>query len=151
MQNTVRQVSAAIGVAVLSSLVAVVYSNAMASAAGISDLPAQLRGPVTDSIGAAYEATSRAVGAGVLQPEQAATIQSAAVDSFMHAFHLAALGSALLIVIALTVLLLRLPAQPEHAAWGGHAGQADVDQDLSPDQFEGETEDGQRAPAGEQR
>ncbi len=153
VQNTVRQVSAAIGVAVLSSLVAVVYSNAMTSTAGISDLPAQLQTPVTDSIGGAYEATSRAVGAGVLQPEQAAAIQSAAVDSFMQAFHLAALGSALLIVIALIVLLLRLPAQPEHAAWGGHAGHVDVDQELSPDQFEGESEDGEheQAPTGEQR
>jgi len=145
VQNTVRQVSAAIGVAVLSSLVAVVYSNAMSSTAGISDLPAQLQTPVTDSIGGAYEATSRAVGAGLLQPEQAAAIQSAAVDSFMRAFHLAALGSAILIVIALIVLLLRLPAQPEHAAWGGHAGHADVDEELSPDQFEGETEDGEHA------
>jgi EmrB/QacA subfamily drug resistance transporter len=143
VQNTVRQVAAAIGIAVLSSLVAVSYSNSMQSAESIADLPTALQTPVTDSIGGAYEATSRAVGAGLLTPEQAAVIQSQAVDSFMTAFRLAAIGSALLILVALIVLLWRLPAQPEHAAWGGHAGQADVDDELSPDEFEGE------APVGE--
>ncbi len=138
VQNTVRQVAAAIGIAVLSSLVAVSYSNSMSSADTISGLPAALQEPVTDSIGGAYEATSRAVEAGVLSPEQAVAIQAEAVDSFMTAFHLAAVGSALLILVALIVLLWRLPAQPEHAAWGGHAGQADIDDELSPDEFEGE-------------
>ena len=138
VQNTVRQVATAIGIAVLSSLVAVSYSNSMDSAESTSSLPSALQGPVTDSIGGAYEATTRAVGAGVLTPEQAATIQAEAVDSFMTAFHMAAIGSALLILIALVVLLWRLPAQPEHAAWGGHEGQAEIDEALSPDEFEGE-------------
>jgi hypothetical protein len=78
------------------------------------------------------------VAAGVLEPEQAAAIQAASVDSFMQAFHLAALGSAVLILIALIVLLVRLPTQPEHAAWGGHAGHVEIDPDLPPDEFEGE-------------
>lgn len=138
VQNTVRQVAAAIGIAVLSSLVAVTYSNAMENTSAVAALPAQLQGPVTDSIGGAYEATARATESGLMSPEQAVAIQSAAVDSFMTAFHLAAIGSALLILLALLVLLWRLPAEPEHAAWGGHAGQADVDDHLSPDEFEGE-------------
>jgi MFS transporter, DHA2 family, multidrug resistance protein len=141
VQNTVRQVAAAIGIAVLSSVVAVVYSNTMSNKPGIAALPAQLQAPVTDSIGGAYEATGRAVAAGALDAQQAIAIQSAAVDSFMQAFHLAALGSALLILIALVVLLTRLPAEPEHAAWGGHSGQAEVDRALPPDAFEGEPEE----------
>ena len=40
----------------------------------------------------------------------------------MRAFHLSSLGAALLILIAFVALLMRLPAQAEHAAWGGHAG-----------------------------
>ncbi len=147
VQNTVRQVAAAIGIAVLSSVVAVAYSNTMDDKPGIAALPAQLQVPVTDSIGGAYEATGRAVAAGALEAQQAVAIQSAAVDSFMQAFHLAALGSALLILIALVVLLTRLPAEPEHAAWGGHSGQAEVDPALPPDAFEGEPEDvGDPAP-----
>jgi EmrB/QacA subfamily drug resistance transporter len=140
VQNTVRQVAAAIGIAVLSSVVAVVYSNSMADKAGIAQLPPALQDPVTDSIGGAYEATGRAVAAGVLEPQQAQAIQAASVDSFMQAFHLSALGSALLILIALVVLLMRLPAQPEHAAWGGHVGHVEIDPDLPPDEFEGEGE-----------
>ena len=147
VQNTVRQVAAAIGIAVLSSVVAVVYSNAMSSKPGIAQLPSQLQEPVTDSIGGAYEATGRAVEAGLLDAQQAAAIQAASVDSFMQAFHLAALGSALLILIALIVLLVRLPAQPEHAAWGGHAGHVEIDPDLPPDEFEGESDHERTAPS----
>lgn len=139
VQNTVRQVAAAIGIAVLSSVVAVMYSNSMEGKQGIGQLPQVLKAPVTDSIGGAYEATGRAVAAGVLQPAQAVAIQSAAVDSFMQAFHLAALVSMLLVVLALAVLVWRLPVQPEHAAWGGHSGQEDVvDPTLAPDAFAGE-------------
>jgi hypothetical protein len=142
VQNTVRQVAAAIGIAVLSSVVAVVYANAMEHKPGIAQLPPVLKAPVTDSIGGAYEATSRAVAGGALSPQDAAAIQGAAVDSFMTAFHLSALASMLLVLLALLVLIVRLPAQPEHAAWGGHAGSEDVvDDSLAPDAFAGEPGD----------
>ncbi|MEZ5185768.1 MAG: MFS transporter [Candidatus Nanopelagicales bacterium] len=149
VQNTVRQVAAALGIAVLSSVVAVVYSNSIKGQSQIMDLPQQLQAPVTDSIGGAFEATDRAVAAGALDVQQAAGIEAAAIDSFMQAFHLAALGAALLILIALAALLLRLPAQAEHAAWGGHAGHADVDTHLAPDAFEGEAEDDQTPAAAD--
>jgi hypothetical protein len=151
VQNTVRQVAAAIGIAVLSSLVAVVYSNSMAGKEGIGQLPQILQAPVTDSIGGAYEATGRAVAAGALQPEQAAAIEAAAVDSFMQAFHLAALASMLLVVLALAILVWRLPVQPEHAAWGGHSGQEDVvDPALPPDAYAGEPAE-HTSPPGDHR
>ena len=124
VQNTVRQVAAAIGVAVISSLVAVVYSNAMGNQEVVSKLPVSLQAPVTDSIGSAYEASGQAVAAGALQPAQAAAIQSAAVDSFMQAFHLVALSSAMLVLIALVGMLWRWPAQPEQVAWGADSGTA---------------------------
>jgi EmrB/QacA subfamily drug resistance transporter len=140
VQNTVRQVAAAMGIAVLSSVVAVAYTNSIEGQPGIADLPQPLQGAVTDSIGGAYEATGRAVAAGALDPAQAAGIQSAAVDSFMGAFHLAALGAGLLVLIALILLLWRLPAEAEHAAWGGHAGDAQADPAILPDAFEGGTD-----------
>ncbi|MGB3016107.1 MAG: MFS transporter [Candidatus Nanopelagicales bacterium] len=141
VQNTVRQVAAALGVAVLSSVVAIAYTNTIRDAPGITELPQALQGPVTDSIGGAYEVTGRAVAAGALDPQQAASIQAESVEAFMRAFHLSSLGAALLILIAFVALLMRLPAQAEHAAWGGHAGHAEVDSHLSPDAFEGEQED----------
>ncbi len=139
VQNTVRQVAAALGVAVLSSVVAVVYSNSMDSTAGIEQIPEPARTAISDSIGAAYEVVGRGVDSGQIPPAQASAIQDAAVDSFMQAFHLAALASAVLVVIGLIVLAWRMPAQPEHAAWGGHAGSEDVvDPGLAPDAFAGE-------------
>ena len=141
VQNTVRQVAAAIGVAVLSSVVAVVYSNSMQTTPGIDQVPEPARGLITDSIGGAYEVVGRGLDSGQLQPAQASALQNAAIDSFMQAFHLAALASALLVVIGLIVLAWRMPAQPEHAAWGGHAGSEDVvDPELAPDAFAGEDE-----------
>ena len=38
MQNTVRQVAAALGVAVLSSVVAIAYTNTIRDAPGITEL-----------------------------------------------------------------------------------------------------------------
>ena len=46
-----------------------------------------------------------------------------------------------MILIAFVLLLMRLPAQAEHAAWGGHVGDAEVDSHLPPDAFEGEEEE----------
>ena len=85
---------------------------------------------MTDSIGGAYEVTGRAVAAGALDPQQAASIQAESVEAFMRAFHLVARGGAV-DPDRVRPLLMRLPAQAEHAAWGGHAGHAEVDSHLS--------------------
>lgn len=139
VQNTVRQVAAAIGIAVLSSVVAVLYSNSMESTPGLDQVPEPARAAMTDSIGAAYEVVGRGLDSGQLQPAQAVALQNAAVDAFMQAFHVAALASGVLVLIGLIVLALRMPAQPEHAAWGGHSGSEDVvDDRLAPDEFAGE-------------
>lgn len=141
VQNTVRQVAAAIGIAVLSSVVAVSYSSSMNADQQVASLPEQARVPVTDSIGGAYEVAARGVASGQISQQQAAGLESLATDAFMSAFHLAAYGAVLLIVIALVILLIWLPAKPEHAAWGGHAGDASrdvADDRISTDAFEGE-------------
>ena len=112
----------AVVAAVLSSVVAVVYSNTIRSQAVMTQLPEQLRAPVTDSIGGAYEAVGKSVAAGLMEPAQAAVVEAAAVDSFMRAFHAAAFGSAVLVLIALVVSVARLPAEPEEADWEDAAG-----------------------------
>lgn len=136
VQNTVRQVAAAIGIAVLSSVVAVTYSDTMMADDRVATLPAAVQAPVTDSIGGAYEVAARAEASGQLDPARADALRQLATDSFMQAFQYAAFGSLLLICLALLIVLTRLPAQPEHAAWGGHMGQAEPDPDLPPDSFE---------------
>lgn len=137
VQNTVRQVAAALGIAALSSVAAVAYSSAMTSSQTVTQLPPGLQEPVTDSVGGAFEATSAATSAGLLQPAQAAAIQAEAVDSFMTSFHLMALGSLLLVLVALAAVLLRLPAVAEHAQWQAQ-GRAVPDEGILPDAFEGE-------------
>ena len=51
VQNTVRQVAAALGVAIISSIVAVVYANNLTPVLEKSALPADLQAVATDSIG----------------------------------------------------------------------------------------------------
>ena len=55
VQNTVRQVAAALGVAVICSVVATKYSGAMSSVLEGSPLPPDLRDAAADSVGATYE------------------------------------------------------------------------------------------------
>ena len=137
VQNTVRQVAAAIGIAVISSVVAVIYTNDMKADSQIAALPPQVQGPITDSIGGAYEVATRAQAAGQIDVSQADTLRSLATDAFMQAFHYASWAAMLLVLIALVVVLVWMPAQPEHAAWGGHSG-AVVDPSIPADEFEGE-------------
>ena len=64
VQNTVRQVGATLGVAIISSVVASKYSGAMSSALEGSPLPADLQATASDSVGATYEVASTAPGLG---------------------------------------------------------------------------------------
>jgi DHA2 family multidrug resistance protein-like MFS transporter len=120
VQNTVRQVAASLGVAVISSVVAVVYSDKVLPQ--VSSLPAGARKAASDSIGGAY-------GVARLLPADAArSLQDVANSAFMHALHAAALMAAALMLIALVIILLWLPAKAEAVAWGNRpAGDASPD------------------------
>ncbi len=121
VQNTVRQVAAAIGVAVMSSIVAVAYTTGIDRRLAGVPIPAQVRGPVRDSIGAAYEVIGQASASGAMTPAQASTLQAASSASFMDAFHIVSWTGFGLVVIGVVVLLTYLPAQPETAAWTAQA------------------------------
>jgi EmrB/QacA subfamily drug resistance transporter len=100
ISNTVRQVAAALGVAVLGSIVAGVYRGEVASAVG--QLPEQLQGPAKESITGAYGVAPQAGPA-------AGQLIDAANTGFVHAMHWAALGSTIFAVIGVLVALVWLP------------------------------------------
>jgi predicted MFS family arabinose efflux permease len=100
ISNTVRQVAAALGVAVLGSVVAGVYRGEVTPAADA--LPAQLQGPAKESISGAYGVAPSAGPA-------ADQLITAANNAFVNAMHWAAFGSTVVAVIGVVVALVWLP------------------------------------------
>jgi len=119
VQNTVRQVGAVFGVAILSSVVSTVYSNNMSPLLEGKPLPPEALQAATDSIGGTNEVADRLAATGSVPPAVIEQLRQAANESFMPALHTAALVSAGLLVIAIAVILWRLPAHAEAAAWAG--------------------------------
>ncbi len=119
VQNTVRQVGAVLGVAVLSSVVGTVYSNNISPVLQDKGLPPEALQAATDSIGGTNEVAGRLAASGAAPASAVEQLRLAANDAFMPALHTAALVSAGLLVVAILVILLRLPAQAEEVAWTG--------------------------------
>ncbi|HEX6871347.1 MAG TPA: MFS transporter [Micromonosporaceae bacterium] len=100
IQNTVRQVGGALGVAVLGSILSAVYRSEIGTS--VAALPAPARGPASESISGAYGV------AGQLGPA-AGNLVSAANEAFVSAMHWAAGGSAVVAAASVGVALAWLP------------------------------------------
>ncbi|MGB8022244.1 MAG: MFS transporter [Candidatus Nanopelagicales bacterium] len=124
VQNTVRQVGATLGVAVMSSVVAAVYSRDMAAVLASTPMPDPVRAAATDSVGATFELAAQLGAAGGITPEQAQALRDAGIAAFMPAFHAAIWIALALLILALAIFLRWLPAQAEAVAWevGGVSG-----------------------------
>ncbi|GGM46007.1 MFS transporter [Longimycelium tulufanense] len=121
VNNAFRQVGAALGVALLGTIINTTYSDKMDSAAAL--LPPPLRSVVKDSIGAAHEAAARLGPAGD-------RLVAAANDAYVRAAANAALVAAIVCAVGFVVILLFLPWKPDavHApaeAQQEQAGQSD--------------------------
>jgi DHA2 family multidrug resistance protein-like MFS transporter len=109
VQNTVRQVGASLGVAIVSSVVATLYANKLGPS--VTDLPAASRTAALDDI------QSAAVVAQKLGGTAGQALIDSANTAFLHALHWAAILSALMTMVAAVVILWRLPAEAETVAW----------------------------------
>jgi EmrB/QacA subfamily drug resistance transporter len=105
--NTIRQVAGALGIAVLGSVLAAVYRSGMHDK--LDTLPAVARTGAGESISGAYAVAPQfgAAGSGLIDTANTA---------FVDAMHAAAIGSAVIAVVAIGVVLAWLPrrsaAQP---------------------------------------
>jgi Na+/melibiose symporter-like transporter len=104
VSNTVRQVAAALGIAVLGSVLAAVYRSGIHDK--VTDLPANARAAASESISGAYAAADHlgAAGRGLI---------GTANTSFIDAMHAAALGSVIMALVGLVVVLVWLPRRSE--------------------------------------
>jgi MFS transporter, DHA2 family, multidrug resistance protein len=107
VQNTVRQVGGALGVAVIGSVLATQYtSNMRAVFAKTSGIPEQLQDTASQSIVAAATVVDQIQQASGLP---LATLQAGAFDAFLSAAHVASAISLGIVVIAALVVGFGLP------------------------------------------
>lgn len=100
LNDTVREVGGAIGVALLGSVLSSGYSSSIADVA--ATLPDPVRGPVKDGIGTAL-AVAPQLGA------QAGTVVQAARDAFVDGWHRSMWIAAVVAVAAVALLVVRGP------------------------------------------
>ncbi|QKW13228.1 MFS transporter [Verrucosispora sp. NA02020] len=107
VSNTIRQVAAALGVAVIGSVLAAGYRTGIAPT--VADLPAEARAAAGESISGAYGV------AGQLGPA-APQVIAAADDAFVSAMHLSAVLAALVAAAGVAVALRWMPGRAAAAA-----------------------------------
>ncbi|QOC92630.1 MFS transporter [Micromonospora craniellae] len=107
VSNTIRQVAAALGVAVIGSVLAAGYRTGIAPA--VADLPEGVRATAGESISGAYGV------AGQLGPA-APQVISAADDAFVSAMHWSAVLAALVAAAGVAVALRWMPGRADAGA-----------------------------------
>ena len=106
VNNTVRHVGGALGVAMIGSLISSVYRSSVTPALG--GLPAGTRVRAGESLGATRAAVADAAAAG----HDVSGIIPAAREAFMHAMHWASFTSACTAAVSAFVILVFMPARP---------------------------------------
>jgi predicted MFS family arabinose efflux permease len=114
VNNTVRQVGGALGVAVLGSLLATAYAANIGGAVGV--LPASVRAEASTSVAATLEAARTTAAQARAAGDQAAVaaavqLEDTARDAFVSAMHLTAVGTAAASAVAAVVVLVWLPGR----------------------------------------
>jgi Na+/melibiose symporter-like transporter len=114
VNNTVRQVGGALGVAIIGSLLSASYRSGINPELAKLPIPQAVRNTAAESLGATQAIISRAGGQldGLLVPAQ---------DAFVHAMHVASLGSALVAFLGAMAVLRWLPGKPVTAVSEGRS------------------------------
>ncbi len=109
VNNTVRQVGGALGVAIIGSILSATYRAGITPELAKLPIPTAVRDTAAESLGATKAIIAQAGGRldGVL-PQ--------AHDAFIHAMHVASLGSALVAFLGAMAVLRWLPGKPAEAA-----------------------------------
>jgi Na+/melibiose symporter-like transporter len=115
VNNAVRQIGGALGVAILGSVLAATYSAQLGRAVDV--LPAGARAEAGQSIVATLEAVRRVEATGDAEAvAAAANVVGPARDAFVSAMHVTAVGTAAASLIASVVVLVWLPGRRNRVA-----------------------------------
>jgi EmrB/QacA subfamily drug resistance transporter len=108
VQNTVRQVGGALGVAIIGTVLANSYANRLDSVLSSSPLPAPAQELASESVVSTMGVLEGAVAAG-MPSETAASLQSGAFDAFLGASHVTMIISLVIVVAAALLVAFLLP------------------------------------------
>jgi EmrB/QacA subfamily drug resistance transporter len=110
VNNSVRQVGGALGVAILGSVLSAAYQAHLGST--LDGLPARVRDQAAESIVATLETVRRVVAGSDEDTARAAgTVVAPAREAFISAMHLTAVGTAATALVATVVVLIWLPGR----------------------------------------
>jgi EmrB/QacA subfamily drug resistance transporter len=133
VQNTVRQVFGALGVAVIGTVLATEYAQKVAPI--FAPLPEPARTAASQSIVASRAVLDQALATGAAPAAQIEAVRNQAYDAFLTSAHLTSLISVAMVVVAAVVVALVLPPiKPPTAADPGTASPAEQ---LAADAVEG--------------
>jgi len=116
VNNTIRQVGGALGVAIFGSILSASYRTRLGDAVSVLPPPVRTH-DAAESIGGTLEAigrTAQGVTDGQFPHSVLATlpqVHAAAVDAFVHAMHVTSLGAALVDLVGVAVVVAFLPAR----------------------------------------
>jgi hypothetical protein len=110
VNNSVRQVGGALGVAILGSVLAASYAGYLGGA--VDALPAGARAEASQSIVSTLETAAQVEAAGTPEAARAASeVVEPAREAFVSAMHVTALGTAAAALVAAVVVLVWLPGR----------------------------------------
>jgi predicted MFS family arabinose efflux permease len=121
VNNSVRQVGGALGVAILGSVMASAYAARLGGA--VDGLPSGAREEAGESIVATLEAVRQAQGGDADVARSAAAVVGPAQEAFVEAMHLTALGTVAAALVAAAVVLVWMPGR-QHVRAAAGAGQS---------------------------
>jgi EmrB/QacA subfamily drug resistance transporter len=110
VQNTVRQVGGALGVAVIGTVLATQYAKSLQPA--LDALPAQFPSAAKDAMSNSVIATVKVLGQAAEQGLPASVVEATkatAFDAFLSASHVTTLISAIIVVVAAVLVWFLLP------------------------------------------
>ena len=108
VQNTVRQVGGALGVAIIGTVLANSYANRLDPVLSGSSLPVSAQELASESVVSTVGVLNGAVAAG-MPPETAAGLQSGAFEAFLGASHVTMIISLVIVVAAALLVAFLLP------------------------------------------
>lgn len=108
VQNTVRQVGGALGIAIIGTVLANSYASRLAPVLSGSPLPSQAQEAASESVVATVGVLNSAVEQG-MPTATASTLQSNAFEAFLGASHVTMIISLTIVVIAALLVAFLLP------------------------------------------
>ena len=130
VQNTVRQVAGALGVAIIGTVLSTEYANAVRPVlAGLPMLPDAARSAASQSIVATQAVLTQATAQGLPQ-ELARTTTTGAFDAFVSASHVTLTISFVALIVAALLLALLLPNVTPPTRGATHAPASETEQLL---------------------